>query len=245
MARFFDEAKWSELIRKPDWYIALYPELETLRKRWETEPDAARADAVKEEVRNFFETHLQDGTLSLADSGPNLDARRRPIDTIVIHHTSSRPGYRLPRLNAVQMLNVYVPYFNDPTDETERDLKGQPLWSNHVRSSRPVFYLYHWLMRMDGSFERLLEDGELGWHAANWDINCRSVAICLDNDYEHQDPGQELLAGLAKFIARQYPSVPAGRIFGHKEVSRHKTICPGTNFTDGWKSELVRLAAGT
>jgi len=243
MAAFFDEAKWRGAITKPDWYAVLYPELRRFRETWEKSPKSDAARASKQAVRNFFETALLDGTLMLAKTGPDLDAERKPIDAIVIHHTSSEPGYRLSYMNAVQLLNIYVPYFNKPSQSIpgESRLQGSPLWSNHVRDGRPVFYAYHWLMRMDGSFERLLEDKELGWHAANWDINCRSVGICLDNDYNHGDPTPELLHKLANFIREQYPGVALDRIVGHGEVSQHPTSCPGTNFTNVWKQQLLEL----
>jgi hypothetical protein len=243
MAVSFDEERWRKVITQQDWYAVLYPELKRFRSAWEDDPESETTRSSKHEVRKFFEAALQDGTLALAKEGPDLDTERKPIDTIVIHHTSSKPGYRLSYMNAVQLLNIYVPYFNKPGESIpgEERLQGRPLWSNHVRGGRPVFYAYHWLMRMDGNFERLLEDNELGWHAANWDINCRSVAICLDNDYERADPTTDVLQKLAVFIAEHYPQVGSERIFGHGEVSRHPTICPGTNFVDGWKSELLGL----
>jgi len=241
MAVSFDEDRWRRVIAGPDWYAVLYPELKRFRDLWVASPDSEGTRRSKREVREFFEMTLQDGTLALAKSGPNLDAERKRIDTIVIHHTSSSPGYALSYMNAVQLLNIYVPYFNNPGNSIpgEQRLKGTALWSNHVRDGRPVFYAYHWLMRMDGTFERLLEDSELGWHAANWDINCRSVGICLDNDYEKTDPAADVLQKLAAFIAGQYPYVALGRIFGHGEVSKHPTICPGTNFVNSWKAELL------
>lgn len=242
MAKFFDESKWRAAIAKPDWYGALYPEIKSLRRQWENsnEPNST---TIKSEVRKFFEAALLDNSLALAETGPNLDAERKPIDTIVIHHTSAEPGYRLSYMNAVQMLNVYVPYFNNPSESIpgEGRLKGSPLWSNHVRNGRTVFYLYHWLMRMDGKFERLLEDNELGWHAANWDINCRSVGICLDSNYERQDPSDDILQKLGSFIAEHYPKTLTTRIFGHREVSQHPTTCPGASFMGGWKLQLLEF----
>jgi hypothetical protein len=202
-------------------------------------PDDESSKEVRQKVRSFFENALASGAVALGDTGPDLDCERRPIDTIVIHHTSAEPGYLLRHMNVVQLLNIYVPYFNNPTVKGEANLKGQPLWSNHVRDGRPVFYAYHWLMRMDGTFERLLTDKELGWHAANWDINCRSIAICLDNDYATRDPSPLVLQQLGAFIARQYPAVELPRIFGHGEVSKEPSVCPGTHFVSGWKEELV------
>jgi N-acetylmuramoyl-L-alanine amidase len=243
VAVFFNETKWRTAITKHDWYIVLYPELKEMRRSWEVEPETQRTVDMKFEVRNFFETALRDGSLALATSGPNLDKERKAIDTIVIHHTSAKPGYRLSHMNAVQLLNVYVPYFNNPSESIpgEKRLKGEPLWSNHVRGGQPVFYLYHWLMRMDGSFERLLKDNELGWHAANWGINCRSVAICLDNDYDQRDPSPEVLQKLADFIRNKYPRISIDRIFGHGEVSVKGTTCPGKDFAGGWKKQLLAM----
>lgn len=237
MGKYFDEAKWQLVITQPDWYVTLYSELQTLRQQWEA-ADTAEATAIKQAVRGFFEHALEANELALAEHGPNLDAGRQPIDTVVIHHTSAAPGYYLPYLNAVHLLNIYVPYFMHPTVPGEEQLKGQPLWSGHVRHGRPVFYAYHWLMRMDGTFERLLEDDEIGWHAGSWGINRRSIAICLDNDYEYADPSPDILQKLGEFIAAHYPHVPSERIFGHGEASNQPTLCPGAHF-DHWKSALV------
>jgi N-acetyl-anhydromuramyl-L-alanine amidase AmpD len=98
-----------------------------------------------------------------------------------------------------------------------------------------VFWGYHWLMRKDGSFENLLPDNQIGWHAGNWDINKRSIGICLDNDYENKDPKDETLQKLADFIKDNYPNKVT---IGHCEA-RRGTICPGKNFLDGWKKNLL------
>lgn len=240
MARYFDERAWRQAIKQPDWYVQLHDELERLSKRWDALEDAGKHDeasAMKKAVRGFFTDALQAGEVALGSDGQNFDDERKPIDTIVIHHTSGSPGYELPYMNATQMLNIYAPRFYE--DAENLGLRGKGLWSNHVRDGRPIFIGYHWFMRMDGSFERILEDKELGWHAANWDINCRSVGICLDNDYEAQDPSAEVIETLAAFITAHYPQVERARIVGHGEVSNHPTTCPGGNFTNGWKKDLL------
>ena len=94
-------------------------------------------------------------------------------------------------------------------------------------------------MRMDGSFERLLNETQIGWHAGNWKINKRSIAICLDNDYEGQDPSDEVLAKLAEHIRREYPDVK--NVIGHCEANQG-TVCPGANFLSDWKLKLLRKA---
>lgn len=242
MTNAFDHAAWLRTLQQPDWYITLYPELKELMRQWHEHPETARSQRIREEVYSFFESALEHNHVNVAKTGQNLDAERQPVDTIVIHHTGREPSFRLSRLNAVQLLRVYVPYFNNPTIPGEERLKGQPIWSNHVQEGRVVFYSYHWLLRLNGRAERLLQDDQIGWHAGNWPVNCRSVAICLDNNYTHEDPAPATLRHLAVFIKKQYPNVKPERIFGHREVSQKPTICPGTHFVT-WKPALLKLLA--
>lgn len=233
----FDEKYWSEVIKRPDWYVDFVPYARKIQESLGEE--SKETDKFRKSIRHFFERALQENGVVLSDHGPNLDEQREPIDAIVIHHTSAEPGYRLSYMNAVQLLTVYAPYFMDPTVREERDLKGTAIWSGHFKDNQQVFYLYHWLVRMDGTFERLLYDSQIGWHSGNWDINKRSVAICLDNDYEKLDPTDEILRKLAVFIRKQYPQVERDKIIGHREV-RTGTICPGTNFLTVWKPKLLK-----
>jgi hypothetical protein len=228
----FDKKYWEEKIHQPHWYFDYVDFIEKAK-------DAQNKDNLKEEARDFFEEALIQNKVSLAETGPNLDEERLPIDTIVIHHTSGQPGYRLSRMNAVQLLNIYAPYYANPTMRGERNLKGRTIWSGHFLNGKPSFIGYHWLMRMDGTAKRLLEDNQIGWHAGNWDVNKRSVAICLDNDYENQDPSDETLHKLATFIKKNYPEVLPDKIIGHCEA-REGTICPGSNFKNVWKTKLLK-----
>lgn len=200
------------------------------------EEDSQKRSSFNKTVRQFFEKAFEDGRLALAADGPDLDEQRQAVDTIVIHHTSSNPGYSLSFMNMTHLLNIYAPYYYSPRDNRDKSLKGQPIWSSHFRAGKPSFLAYHWLMRMDGSFERLLDDNQIGWHSGNWDINTRSIAICLDNDYENQDPSDEILHRLAAHIKEHYPGVD--NTIGHCEA-RSGTICPGANFLDGWKNNLL------
>lgn len=243
----FDQGFWSQEITRPDWYVDFHPRLQELREFLSNEGDNPEARALWNEVEDFFELALSQGRVALASSGPNLDELREATDTLVIHHMKAESGMRLTRLNAKQMLNLYVPYFVAPTTEARQWLRGQPLWSNHLRevmvngvtTLQPVFWAYHWLRRRDGEYVRLLRRHEMGWHAGNLAINRRSEAICLDGDFNLQDPEPELLQDLGSFIVSQYPQVATDRIFGHGEVSRNPTTCPGVNFAGGWKVGLL------
>lgn len=238
----FDKGHWLKVIARPDWYLELIPWFKQVQDSLGEASE--EANQFRKTIRHFFEEQLEAGKVALAAEGPDFDAEREPIDTIVIHHTSALPGYRLSYMNAVQLQNVYAPHFANSKDGQNKYFKGQPtwegnpIWSGHFRNGRPSFLVYHWLMRMDGKFERLLEDSQIGWHAGNWEINRRSIAICLDNDYEEQDPTDEILQKLADFIKNTYPLVKPDKIIGHCEA-RDGTICPGTNFKTVWKTKLL------
>jgi hypothetical protein len=229
----FDELHWSEAIKRPDWYIEFndFAEKVKLKIKSESEFEEERNKKFRYQVRHFFEEALEKNQVALGLAGEDFDSQRQAVDTIVIHHTSNDPGYRLSYLNAVHLLSIYVPAFVKPP------YRGQPIWSGHFHHGQQVFWGYHWLMRMDGSFEHLLQDDQIGWHSGNWDTNKRSIGICLDNDYEKPDPIDEVIQKLARHIRQNYPSVK--KIIGHCEV-RPGTICPGGHFLDAWKPKLLQ-----
>ena len=237
---YFDHDRWREAATHPDWYVRISDDYKRVTKLAEDKPDFA--PAIKEEVRNFFEQLITDNVIPLGSPNPFLDSARQPIDTIVIHHTSAQPGYTLARMNVVHLLNVYAPYYASPHVAGEEHLKGQAVASNHYQNGQMVFYAYHWFVRMDGSAERLLDDDQIGWHAGNWDINTRSVAICLDNNYENAEPTPEVLRTVAKLLRDNYQQVNSNKIIGHCEANP-KTICPGSTFLSNWKSILINLIA--
>ena len=235
----FDEKHWAGAIKRPDWYREFVPYAKEIQEK--LGEHSAEARQFRNAVRSFFEKKLLIGGVALAKNGPDFDEQRLPVDTIVIHHTSHKGRYSLDFMEATQLLNIYAPYFADAAatydmnPRTEQDVRGKAVWSGHFRDGRQTFLCYHWLMRMDGTFERLLGDDKIGWHAGNWDINRRSVAICLDNDYEKKDPSDETVRKLAAHISKRYPGK---KIIGHREA-RQGTICPGGNFIGGWKKTLL------
>jgi len=229
--------KWDGLLRRADWYIAVVPELKFLQAEIE-KLDAESQAARKQEIYNYFEKHLAAQNIVLGDNRGYFDRERQPIDTVVIHHTHHPPGMTAEQLSAIELIRLYAPYFSNP-DAGDNDIKGSAIFSGHARNGRQVFWPYHWIVRGDGSAERFLEDGETGWHAGNWDINCRSIAIVFDNNYEHGAPSDVELRSAAAIIKNHYPAVPRERILGHREVNP-KTICPSNLFISTWKETLLR-----
>jgi len=237
MAKYFDEQKWSEIIKDNNWYLKILDEYKYLMALTEKNSKEIREE-IKNEICDFFQEHLEKGDVALGKDGPNWDEQRKPIDTIVIHHTAHPPGITWQRLNATHLLRLYATYYANPYYEEDKYIKGQPIFSHHFRNGTQVFYAYHWLVRMDGTWEKLLNDNEIGWQAGNWDINCRSIAICLDNDLENSSPPDRVILSVAKLIKEKYPQVSLERIIGHREANP-KTTCPGNKFLTEWKFKII------
>lgn len=230
-----DFDKWDSVIKKPDWYFELVPEFQKLIALHDE--DRQTYESLKEEIYSFFEHALIADDISLGQGGENWDKERKSIDTVVIHHTSNLPGLSETRLSAIELVRLYAPFYFSPYPEENLKIKGKPIWSNHLRNGKQVFWPYHWSVKEDGSCERLLLDEEIGWHAGNWDVNCRSVGLCFDGDFEVTRPSDLMLQAAAKLINENYPGA---NVIGHSEVNT-KTTCPSTLFLNGWKKDLLAL----
>lgn len=231
-----EEDFWRDSLRYPDWYERLGNFI--TQKIMPSSDDSA----VNEEKCRFYEIvekMLLAEQIPLANDGPNYDKERKPIDTVVIHHTSENPQIRLSMLSAIGFVRQYgKDYFKGNT--LGNSVKGLPIWSNHFNNGKMIFYAYHYLIRPNGKIEKLLEEDEIGWQAGNWDINTRSVAIALSGDYSRKNPSKKQLESVKNLIAANYSNVDMKRIFGHREINQ-KTICPGNTFLGplGWE-QLIK-----
>lgn len=238
--------KIREVVREPNWYdhlgrIESGLMLGSLATRNATEMTKASGSVRNRASHLLLRTFTQllgEGAVTLGDAGPNWDAERQAIDTVVVHHTSSAQPMDLQRLNAMHLLNLYVPKYRNPGEDVGL-IGGTPIYSGHADAAgNQVFYGYHWLIRQDGSKEHLLPNEAIGWHAGSWEVNTRSVAVCFDADLEHGQPTPQALDSAAELIAGNYESVESRRILGHNAIVQ--TICPGNEF-GAWGEELRAL----
>ena len=236
LVAYVDRERWAQEVRRPDWYLHLRDEYLDLLARARTSPRET-AHVIADEVYGFFEEALEQQTIALAPSGPAWDAQRQPVDTVVIHHTALEPGITMRRIEAIHLTRIYASYYTNPAP-ADKAIRGTGIQSGHLRNGRQVFYCYHWLVRPDGQCERLLEDHETGWHAGNWDVNCRSVGICLDANLTDHPPTPEALAAIQRVLGTHYQDVSVSRIFGHREINS-STTCPGNRFLGGWKQAII------
>jgi hypothetical protein len=238
MVQYINEKFWRSALSNPDWYVILGDDFKQLEEIAAQHKNEVEHRQIKREAYILVEKAVNEGRIPLASQGDNLDIERKPIDSVVIHHTKNPSGISLERLNAMQLLRIYGRYFANPTNNREKHLKGQPVWSGHFYKGQQVFWAYHWLVREDGRCEQILKDSYVGWHAGNWDINTRSVGICIDDDLTEKEPRDNIINSVAELIRSHYKNVPIERIFGHCEVNR-QTECPGSLFHKVWKQKLL------
>jgi hypothetical protein len=231
MTNYIDRAFWRKNLSKPDWYIPLVSDFTRLDELADKEKDYDKRKAIKNDAWIELESAIKDGRLTTANSGENPDVERKTIDTIVIHHTNNRPRMTLDRLNAMHTLLLYGKYYKGLTDYHES------IWSGHFYRGEQVFWAYHWFVREDGSYQQILSDKYIGWHAGNWDINTRSIAICIDDDLNDKEPNGVVIHAITEIISNHYPSVKPENIVGHCDV--YDTKCPGRLFNQSWRQKII------
>ena len=239
MAMYLDEQFWREALTKPDWYLRIEKDFKRLEALAEEKEGQIGEKEVKAEAYVLVEEALRNNTLPLAPKGENLDRERQPIDTIVIHHTKNEPGMSLERLNAMQLLRLYGGQYAHPKDARLDNVQpGDPIWSNHFYNGEQIFWAYHWFIRNDGKAEHILKDEYIGWHSGNWDVNIRSIAICVDDNLKDKQPDYMVIEKIAEIIKQNYPDIKPQNIIGHCVVNP-KTKCPGHLFNQKWRAKLL------
>ena len=215
--------------------MQLYGEFRKLEER-ANRSDPKTHEEIKEEVYSLIEDALLSDALVLGSKGVDWDAEREEITTIVLHHTKNPSGMTLERLNAMHLIRLYAARY--ASTEEEPDCRGQPIWSNHLRQDRQVFWGYHWLIRRDGKLERLLPDESIAWHAGDWQVNKRSIGISIDDDLSHSQPSETVIRACANLIKDYYPQIAEKDILGHCQIKKNR-IAPGELFMRNWREQLL------
>lgn len=236
---FVDKDFWQKELQEPLWYKQIVPQFKILKDKTEGFTREEKT-VLTQELYKFFEDLYVAGKIYFGEENGLWDSERKEIDTVIIHHTSDNPGMSPDKLSAIEIIRLYAPFYFAPHTEDGGLSKDKPISSGHIRDGRQVFWPYHWIIRAGGITERLLHDNEVGWQAGNWEVNCRSVGIVIDNDLENSEPSGADLEAVAKLIRESYPQVKPENILGHMEVNE-KTVCPSKLFLGegGWKAKLI------
>ncbi|QQR93709.1 N-acetylmuramoyl-L-alanine amidase [bacterium] len=228
-----------KIFETPTWYLQISEYLKYFFNDI-TKEDYANEIWVEEKRKftNIIADLLNEDKISLGETGPNHDLDRTDIDTVVIHHTLGEENATYEYLNALSLLRLYVPEFSRPS----KDYFGTPICSNHIYKGRQTFLGYHYLIWNDGSFEQILEDSYVGWHAGDWNMNCRSIAIALVGDYTCKYPTNESINTLDKILYKLKKKYNILEVLGHCDVLVGANG-PGETFhgPNGWRNELTNL----
>ncbi len=221
----------------PLWYAN--PKIIELTNLW----DKQKLTKQERSDKNNFKKTLKTSKFVYAETGYNWDQWRKPIDCLVIHHTSSAPTISLRELNIVG-LRLYMQQFLK-----DEDVIGKPLYSGHYWFGKPktkenmTFVSYHYLVRPSGKIIQLVDDSDYLWHAGNLGVNQKSIGIALAGKFTDSEPTPEALKSVAKIINDH--GFSKDKVFGHNEVIKKEilgeTECPGSLFVSKWKPKLLEL----
>lgn len=222
---------WRENLNRLDWYLRLETDLQ---RYFFHSPKSDLEKRVRWSLYDLLTDALEKGQVGLGEDGINWDAERKPIQFAVVHHSGTDPDISISRLSAMGLLRLYAPVYLNQKEYPEA--YGRPIYSHHWRDNKQVFYAYHWLIRPDGTMERLLENHQIGWHCGSWTINCASVGICLAGNYSSKKPTSSALRSL-KNLLKTYRAL---KVIPHCAISP-RTKCPGSwSTTENWSFEAQR-----
>lgn len=92
---------------------------------------------------------------------------------------------------------------------------------------------YHYVIDNLGDVYQCVPETEVNYHAGNYPVNLKSIAVCLHGNFEVQEPTAKQLASLKRFIAwitterPDLPLVVKSSVKGHRDIK--STACPGKN----------------
>jgi hypothetical protein len=162
------------------------------------------------------------------------DAERKPFDLIVIHHSATAPNITAESISASIKERLYIPRYR--SEDRDPYVRGLPVHSGHVINGKETFIPYHHLVYPDGKITtelRALQGrgnvtwyvDQVGWHAGNWDVNCRSIAICLTGDFTGEEPPEKQVKATLKLI--DYYRTYNGKLDVKPHGHFKNTACPG------------------
>lgn len=141
------------------------------------------------------------------------DQQRKKITVAVLHHTVTPSTYTWKQLSEIGRTRTYQGYPHsfhyDPQTKEE------------------TFIAYHYLVYPDGRTRKCLDDADIGWHAGDWEVNTKSIAISFVGDYTKLKPNDKQIKAVAD-ILRPYDQAVGGKlqVLNHKEIKA--TACPAS-----------------
>ncbi len=109
---------------------------------------------------------------------------------------------------------------------------------------------YHYVIAGDGSYQKTRGIDEIGYHSGNWDMNTKSLGICLCGNFDVEEPSDAQINTMNKILIELCTAFKLKEkdVIFHRDVIDYKT-CPGLNFTRDYinlndNSELIERLKG-
>jgi hypothetical protein len=169
------------------------------------------------------------------------DREAKKFDTIVIHdggYPNLSVNENLVQLETVFKKNLYERRYN--SGDNDPYVKGLPPHSGHLYNGRETFLPFHVIIFPDGTVVRPLKaleyknDGwyvdEVAWHAGDWDVNCRSISICIVGNFESGGmPTDAQMKAVKAEIKRLKQFNSKAKVTPHYQYNS-QINCPGFEF---------------
>ena len=128
-------------------------------------------------------------------------------------------------MNKPEFIIIHCSATKDRADFSAKDIDA---W-HRARGFRCIGY--HYVVRLDGSYERGRQDSEEGAHCSQLGMNRRAIAICyiggLDKDGKPADTRtqaqKKTMMTLIRTIRARYGNLP---VLGHRDVKGVAKACP-------------------
>jgi len=101
--KYINPQNYVEKFAATDWYLKLQPELQEYFYSYDGNKENKSQEWIerrKEFVKIVCEL-LETDQIALGNSGSNWDEERKPVDTIIIHHSNTPPDAHLQVINAL------------------------------------------------------------------------------------------------------------------------------------------------
>ena len=159
------------------------------------------------------------GARSVGSDSSLLGGVRRPITTIVVHHTAGMASNDIRRVSA-EISRLHKRKFRK------------------MGKSAGLHVAYHYLITPNGRVWKVRDPDDIGHHAGNWSVNKRSLGICLVGDFSKHRPTKVQVQSLDTLVRRLQKERRIKSIIPHSYC--RATLCCGEYL----KREIRKLSWG-
>lgn len=145
------------------------------------------------------------GTRSVG-TGSLLGGTRRPVTTIVVHHTAGVASDDIRQVSS-EISRLHRRKFRK------------------MGKSVGLHVAYHFLITPNGKVWKTRDPDDVGHHAGNWNVNKYSIGICLAGDFSKHKPTRAQVQALDRLVRRLQGERRISKVIPHSYC--RATLCCG------------------